>query len=88
MNAKALRFVELSEYLYRNNWAHFKLQGGGWTSELEGEEMIFAVIIRAFLCNDIPSKGYYRAIGGYSGVRFIEATVDDLEHWLIEKLEP
>ena len=65
LNARALRFVELAEYLHRNNWVHFQLQGGGWTEELEGEEKVFGIIIRTLLCNDSESKQFYDDVGKF-----------------------
>ena len=69
LNDRVLRFLELAEFLHRNNWIHFQLQGGGWTEELEGEEKIFGILIRTFLCNDSESKLFYKDIGNYSGVK-------------------
>ena len=88
LNIRALRFVELAKYLHRHNWNHFKLKQGGWPKNLNGEEQIFAVMIRAFLWNNIPSEGYFEAIGGYKGVMSKEQEGDNLEQWLKEKLCP
>jgi len=86
LNARALRFVELAEYLHRNNWIHFQLQGGGWTEELEGEEKVFGIIIRTLLCNDSESKQFYDDLGNYSGVKSRYNSGDDVIPWLDLKL--
>jgi len=69
MTDRALRFVELAEYLYRNNWIHFQLQDGGWTEELEGEEKVFGIFLRTIICNDSESKKFYVDVGKYAGVK-------------------
>jgi len=86
LNARAMRFVELAEYLYRNNWIHFQLQGGGWTEELEGEEKIFGIIIRTLLCNDSESKQFYDDVGKYSSVKSRYNSGNDIIPWLDSKL--
>jgi len=88
LNEKALRFLELAEYLYRNDWVYFRLQDRGWTKNYEGEEKIFAIFIRTLLCNELPSKSFFMSIGGYQGVMKEKAACSDLEHWLTKKIEP
>lgn len=86
LNERALRFLGLAEYLYRNDWVHFSLQGGDWTDELEGEEKVFGIFIRTMICNDSESKKLYDAIGGFGGVKSRFDHGNDVETWLANKL--
>lgn len=53
---RALRFVELAEYLYNHNWIHFQPQDGGWPNEFEGEEKIYGIMMRILLSDNAKSK--------------------------------
>jgi len=87
LNERALRFLELAEYLYRNGWVHFSLQDGGWTDELVGEERVFGTFIRTMICNDSESKKFFDAIGGFHGVKSRFDRRDDVEPWLADELK-
>jgi len=87
LNERALRFLELAEYLYGNGWVHFRLQDGGWTDELEGEEMVYGIFIRTMICNDSESKKFFDAIGGFRGVKSRFDREYDVEAWLADELK-
>ena len=87
LNESALKFLELAEYLYRNDWVHFRLQDGGWTDELEDEEKVFGIFIRTMICNDSESKKFYDAIGGFRDVISKLDRGDDVEAWLTDELK-
>jgi len=86
LNKRAKKFLELAECLYQNDWVHFKLQDGGWTDELEGEEKVFGIFIRTMICNDSESKRFFDGIGGYNGVKSRFYSGFDIEVWLTNVL--
>jgi hypothetical protein len=86
LNKRAKKFLELAECLYQNDWVHFRLQDGGWTDELEGEEKVFGIFVRTMICNDSESKRFFDAIGGFNGVKSRFYSGFDVEVWLSKVL--
>lgn len=87
LNDKSKRFLQLAEYLYLKNWVHFKLQDGGWTNALRGEEEVFGIFMRTMICNDSESKKFYNKLGGFKGAKAKFENMKDFEKWLGYELE-
>lgn len=85
-NSRAEKFVKLAVYLYEKDWRHFKLQDGGWTDELEGEERIFGVFIRTMICNDSNAMKFFDTIGGFSGINSLIVNGEDVETYLSKEI--
>ena len=83
---KVLKFVELTEYLYRNCWIHFKLSDEGWTKGHQGDDKIFGIIIRTLICNDDSSRKFFEEIGGYKGIITMYDKKIDFIGWLNQLL--
>jgi len=76
------KFIELANILYHKGWIHFEKLDPGWTMQYNGDEQIFAIIIRTLICNDNSSKRFYSDINGFQGVKEHYTSEDELEEWL------
>lgn len=86
MNDRESKFIELANYLYKNDWVHFTRLDLGWTRSYKGEEQIFAIIIRTLICNDNHSVKFFRDIDGFHGMMKYYTSQTDLEELLKDKL--